>query len=63
MRNNNYLELIDLYEDLVDVVYELGTFTSRTNKNNSLQVHLLERRTQLLGEIEDQRERLLINQI
>ena len=63
MRNNNYLELIDLYEDLVDVIYELGTFTSRTNKNTSLQVHLLERRTQLLGEIEDQSERLLINQI
>ena len=63
MRSNNYLELIDLYEDLVDVVYEIGTLTYRTNKNDSLRYHLLERRTELLGEIEDQRDRLLINQI
>ena len=63
MRSNNYLELIDLYEDLVDVVYEIGTLTSRTNKNDSLRYYLLERRTELLGEIEDQRDRLLINQI
>ena len=63
MRSNNYLELIDLYEDLVDVVYEIGTLTSRTNKNDSLRYHLLERRTELLGEIEDQRDRLLINQM
>ncbi len=63
MRTNNYLELIDLYEDLVDVVFELGTLTSRTKKNDTLRFHLLERRTELLGEIGDQRDKLTINQI
>ena len=62
MRSNNYLELIDLYEDLVDVVYEIGTLTSRTKKTTHSDITYL--REELNSrEIEDQRDRLLINQI
>ena len=59
MKNSNYLELIELYENLVNVVCDLGN----SKKNHKIQKHLLERRTELLGLIEDHREKLQLNQI
>ena len=61
MKNNNFIELIELYEELVNVVCDLGTLPK--SKKHILQKHLVEKRTQLLVEIEDQRNKLQINQI
>ena len=58
MKHDHYLELIELYETLVNVVCDLGNY----KKNQPIRKHLLERRTELLGQIEDQREKLQINQ-
>ena len=62
MNSNNFLDLIDLYEDLVNVVYEIGSINSKNKTKITLKNHLLERRTELLGQIEDQREKLQMNQ-
>ena len=63
MKNSNYLELIELYETLVNVVCDLGSLTPRSNKNTTLEKHLIQERTELLGLIEDQREKLQLNKI
>ena len=63
MKNSNYLELIETYEELVNVVYDIGSINYKNKQKTTLRNHLLERRTQLLGQIEDQREKLQLNQI
>ena len=62
MKNSNYLELIETYEELVNVVYDIGSIPYKNKQKSILRKHLLERRTELLGQIEDQREKLQINQ-
>jgi|MDSV01.1.fsa_nt_gb hypothetical protein len=63
MKNQSYIELIETYEELINVVCELGVIKITKDKNRTLKSHLIQRRTELLGEIEDQRDKLLINQL
>ena len=63
MQIQPYIELIETYEELVNVVYDIGTIRSKDKQKLLLKNHLVERRTELLGEIEDQKEKLQLSQI
>ena len=63
MKIQPYIELIETYEELVNVVYDIGTIRSKDKQKLLLKNHLVERRTELLGEIEDQKEKLQLSQI
>ena len=62
MENRNFIHLIETYEELVNVVYDLGHIRSDSKEKKILRNHLVERRTELLGDIEEQRQKLQINQ-
>ena len=60
MENRNFIHLIETYEELVNVVYDLGHIRS-DSKEKKIKKSFSRRRTELLGDIEDQRQKLQIN--
>ena len=64
---SNFLELIELYQELVGVICNLSLLDPNSKFDNHSQKHnlkkkLVERRTALLGLIEDERDLLFGNQ-